>query len=175
MSEIQIAWLQLILDGGIGLLLILAGVIARNNLKKKIRACTEQAEGVVKKHKFPGNGRMYPVVEYCVNGRCYKAKKDFYGVKTVKVSGIPVPVQTDAYEDEKGWLCVKMGAVASLRQLAEQMWPIGSKMTVFYDPNKPKKCYVERPLSKSFFISALILSGVIFILLSILVFFLIQL
>ena len=175
MSEIQIAWLQLVLDGGMGLLLILVGVIAQNNQKKKNQACTELAEGIVKQHKFPGNGRMYPVVEYCVNGICYRAKKDFHGVKTVKVSGFPVPVQTDAYEDEKGWLCVKKGAVASLRQRAEQMWPIGSKMTVFYDPNKPKKCYVERPLSKNFLAFALILSGVILILLSILVFFLIQL
>lgn len=51
------------------------------------------------------------------------------------------------HEDEKGWLHVKTGAIANLRQLAEQLWPINSKMAVYYNPNNPKKCYVgELPL-----------------------------
>lgn len=175
MTEIQIAWSELLTVGGLGFALILSGVIIKHSMKRRNQACTAQVDGVVKKHAFPGDGRMYPIVEYCVNGTRYKAKKNFYGIKTVKFSGLPVHVQSNAYEDEKGWLCVKMGSIANLRQLAEQLWPIGSKVTVYYDPNKPKKCYVDRPLSKSFVTMMFILTGVITILLSILVFFLIQL
>lgn len=175
MSEIQLAWLEVLTVGGPGVIMILSGVISRHYMKKRNNACTEQVDGIVKKHVFPGNGRMYPIVEYCVNGTYYKTEKKFYGFKTVRASGLPVHVQEDAYEDEKGWLCVKMGPIANLRQLAEQLWPIGSKMTVFYDPNKPKKCYVDRPISKNFFTMMITLGGGLLILMSILVFFLMQL
>ncbi len=44
-------------------------------------------------------------------------------------------MKSEVYEDEKGWLHVKTGAIANLRQFAEQLWPINSKMTVYYNPN----------------------------------------
>ena len=47
-------------------------------------------------------------------------------------------MKSEVYEDEKGWLHVKTGAIANLRQFAEQLWPINSKMTVYYNPNNPK-------------------------------------
>ena len=92
-----------------------------------------------------------------------------------QISGVPVPVKSEVYEDEKGWLHVKTGSIANLRQLAEQLWPINSKMTVYYNPNNPKKCYVDRPISKSFTSMMFIIMGIVTILLSVLVFFLMQL
>ena len=50
-------------------------------------------------------------------------------------------MKSEVYEDEKGWLHVKTGAIANLRQFAEQLWPINSKMTVYYNPNNLKKFY----------------------------------
>ena len=47
-------------------------------------------------------------------------------------------MKSEVYEDEKGWLHVNNGAIANLRQFAEQLWPINSKMTVYYNPNNPK-------------------------------------
>ena len=46
-------------------------------------------------------------VEYFVNGTCYKAKKKFRGIITTQLSGVPVPMKSEVYEDEKGWLHVK--------------------------------------------------------------------
>lgn len=175
MSEIEIAWLELITVGGLGAILVLLGVIINITVKRRNQLCTKQTDGIVKQYGFPGNERMYPIVEYFVNGTCYKTKKKFRGVKTTKISGLSIPVKSKAYEDEKGWLHVKIGAIANLRELAEQLWPIDSKMTVYYNPNNPKNCYIDRPISKSFATMMFIITGMATILLSVLLFFLIQL
>lgn len=54
--------------------------------------------------------------------------------------------------------------MVSYRDLAQKLWPIGSAMTVWYDPKKPKTGYVEclirseagfeLPLSGALFIAA---------------------
>lgn len=175
MTEIQIAWLELMTVGGLGVILVLLGVTFNIIVKRQNQLCTKQTDGSVKQYGFPGNGRVYPIVEYFVNGTCYKTKKKFRGIKTTQISGVPVPVKSEVYEDEKGWLHVKTGFIANLRQLAEQLWPINSKMTVYYNPNNPKKCYVDRPISKSFTSMMFIIMGIVTILLSVLVFFLMQL
>ena len=160
MTEIQIAWLELMTVGGLGVILVLLGVTFNIIVKRQNQLCTKQTDGIV---------------EYFVNGTCYKTKKIFCGIKTTQISGVPVPVKSEVYEDEKGWLHVKTGSIANLRQLAEQLWPINSKMTVYYNPNNPKKCYVDRPISKSFTSMMFIIMGIVTILLSVLVFFLMQL
>ena len=167
MTEIQIAWLELMTVGGLGVILVLLGVTFNIIVKRQNQLCTKQTDGIVKQYGFPGNGRVYPIVEYFVNGTCYKTKKKFRGIKTTQISGVPVPVKSEVYEDEKGWLHVKTGSIANLRQLAEQLWPINSKMTVYYNPNNPKKCYVDRPISKSFTSMMFIIMGIVTILLSV--------
>lgn len=161
MTEIQIAWLELMTVGGLGVILVLLGVTFNIIVKRQNQLCTKQTDGIVKQYGFPGNGRVYPIVEYFVNGTCYKTKKIFCGIKTTQISGVPVPVKSEVYEDEKGWLHVKTGSIANLRQLAEQLWPINSKMTVYYNPNNPKKCYVDRPISKSFTSMMFIIMGIV--------------
>ena len=121
MSELQIAWLELITVGGLGVILALSGVIINIVTKRQSKLCTKQTEAVVVQYGFLGQGRMYPIVEYFVDGTCYKTKKKFRGVKIKRVSGFPVPVSSEAYEDEKGWLNVKIGPIANFRQLAEQL------------------------------------------------------
>lgn len=176
MSEIQIAWLELITVGGLGVILALSGVIINIVQKKQNRLCTKKTEGIVTQYGFPGEGRMYPIVEYFVEGRGYKTRKKFRGVKTKKMSGLlSIQVESKAYEDERGWLHVKIGPIANLRQLAEQLWPIDSKMTVYYNPNNPKKCYVDRPASESATSMIFVLTGITTMILSVLAFFLIQL
>lgn len=173
-TEIQIAWLELILVGGLGVILVLSGAMINFIVKRQSSLCTKQTDGIVKQYKFPGEARIYPVVEYSVNGKNYRAKKKFRGIKTEIVSGLPIPIQPEAYEDEKGWLHVKIGPIANVRQLAERLWPIGSRMIVYYDPQNPKNCYVDRPIVRSFTSMMFILMGVATIILSILVFFLVQ-
>lgn len=119
MSELQIAWLELVTVGGLGAILALFGVIINIVTKKQNKLCTKHTEGIVVQHGFSGEGRMYPIVEYFVNSTCYKTRKKFRGVKIKRISGLPAPISSGIYEDEKGWLYVKIGPVANLHKLAE--------------------------------------------------------
>ena len=142
-----------------GIILALAGVIINIIAERQNKLCTQHTEGIVIQYGFPGDGRMYPIVEYFVDGVCYKAKKKFRGVKRIRISGFPIKVQSKAYEDEKGWLHIKIGPIANLHQIAEQLWPIGSKMTVFYNPNDPKKMLCRQTNFRKLYIHNVRLSG----------------
>ena len=77
------------------------------------------------------------------------------------------------YENEKR-LVAKTERIANLRELAEQLWPIGSKMSVYYNPNNPKRCYVDRPVLGSTISAVFIVTGLIILALSVLLFVLIH-
>lgn len=168
-------WIQLIVDGGIGLILIISGIFMNMISKRHNKQCIKSVEGYVVSYSFPGESRMCPVVEHVVDGITYKTKKKYKGIKSVKASGIPLPVKSNAYEDEKGYLHIKTGAIINVRQMAEKLWPINSKMIVFYNPDKPKICYVDRPIHNSFASMMFIIMGSVVIVMSIIVFFLMQL
>lgn len=127
MSQVQIAWLEFILVGGLGVILTLSGM-------------------------------MIHIVAQ----------------RTKQISGLPAYVEPNVYEDEKGYLHVKIGPIANLRQLAEQLWPVGSKMTVYYNPENPKKCYIDRPIYGGITSILFIIIGIVTIMLSLIVFILIQ-
>ena len=175
MTELQIAYLELAIAGGIGALLVIAGIVARALAKRANDSCTARTTGTVVNHRFAGEGRLYPIVRYEVSGKSYQMRKKYNGVKFVQVAGLPVPMQPEAHEDEKGWLHVKLGPMANVRDLAEQLWPIGSGMTVYYDPAKPQRGYVDRPVSSSFACTMFIVGGLATIAMGVLVFFLVQL
>lgn len=174
MTTSQISLLALISVGGIGVLLIGVSMLMKAAAHRKAKACTAMAAGTVIDHRFMGEGRMYPVLEYTVGGAQHYVRKQFRGVKTVRLSGLPVRSQTAAYEDAKGWLHVKMGPVARLSTLAEQLWPLGSQMTVHYDPDNPDKSYVERPIVGNFATLMFTIAGFLLIAVSILLYVLIQ-
>ena len=71
MAEIQIAWLELMTVGGLGVILVLLGVTFNIIVKRQNQLCTKQTDGIVKQYGFPGNGRVYPIVEYFVNGTVF--------------------------------------------------------------------------------------------------------
>ena len=82
MTTSQISLLALILVGGIGILLIGVSVLMKAVARRKAKACTAATMGTVIDHRFMGEGRMYPVLEYTVDGTQYRAKKQFRGIKT---------------------------------------------------------------------------------------------
>lgn len=79
-----------------------------------------------------------------------------------------------AHEDAKGWLHVQTGPIARLGTLAEQLWPLGSQMTVYYNPSNPDKSYVERPIVGNFATLMFNIAGFLLIAMSILLYVLIQ-
>ena len=86
MAEIQIAWLELMTVGGLGVILVLLGVTFNIIVKDRINCVQKKTDSIVKQYGFPGNGRVCPIVEYFVNGTCYKAKKKFRGIITTQLS-----------------------------------------------------------------------------------------
>ena len=150
MTTSQISLLALISVGGIGILFIGASMLMKAAARKKAKACTAATMGTVIDHRFMGEGRMYPVLEYTVDGTQYRATKQFRGIKTKSLSGLPIRTQAAAHEDPKGWLHVQTRPIARPDTLAEQLWPLGRQMTVYYNPSSPDKSYVERPIVGDF-------------------------
>ena len=174
MTTSQISLLALILVGGSGILLIGVSALMKAAARRKAEACTAATRGTVVDHRFTGEGRMYPVLEYTVDGTQYRAKKQFRGIKIKSLSGLPIYTQAVAHEDAKGWLRVQTGPVARLSTLAEQLWPLGSQMTVYYNPSNPDKSYVERPIVGNFATLMFNIAGFSLIAVGILLYVLIQ-
>lgn len=127
MTTSQISLLALILVGGIGILLIGVSMLMKAVARRKAKGCTAATTGTVIDHRFMGEGRMYPVLEYTVDGTQY-----------------------------------------------QQLWPLGSQMTVHYNPGNPSKSYVERPIVGNFATLMFNIAGFLLIAMSILLYVLIQ-
>lgn len=82
MTTSQISLLALISVGGIGILLIGMSTLMKAAARRKAKACTAMIMGTVIDHRFMGEGRMYPVLEYTVDGTRCHVRKQFRGVKT---------------------------------------------------------------------------------------------
>ena len=91
MTTSQISLLALILVGGIGILLIGVSALMKAAARRKAKACTAVTMGTVIDHRFMGEGRMYPVLEYTVDGTQYRAKKTIPWHKDQKLVGTPHP------------------------------------------------------------------------------------
>lgn len=52
MTEIQIAWLELMTVGGLGVILVLLGVTFNIIVKRQNQLCTKQTDGIVKQYGF---------------------------------------------------------------------------------------------------------------------------
>lgn len=62
-----------------------------------------------------------------------------------------------------------------MRKLAETLWPLGSTMNVYYNSDKPKINYVDRPITNNFLFYFFLITGFVCIIISILIFFLMRL
>ena len=145
MTNGQLAGMIFAVVGGPGLLLILIGVIIRLVQKKKMQACTMQTMGAVVDYRFRGEGRMQPVVEYEAGGKTYRVLRKFRGYVTVQKHNPAKPYQdSGAYVSKRDFLHVPMRAVTNLRSMAQQLWPMGSSMPVYYDPARPERAYAEK-------------------------------
>ena len=168
MTDIQIAILEIATVGGTGLLIGIIGIAVWIAQKRKTARCTEKTAGQVIRHRFRGGGRMEPVIGYRVDGQEYVTVRTFRGIIT-KTNVTPRNVYTDqgAYVSEKDWLVVPMSAVTNLKKMAEDLWPTGSRMTVWYDPERPGKAFAQKKPDKAPAVSMIFIAvGTFMILLS---------
>lgn len=166
------ALLGLIIVGSIGLITIVTGILIKIITKKRISTCTSKAIGRVVNYKFLGKSNFYPQIEFEVEGVKYITRLKFNGVKNVRKIGSLFNVQEEAWEDDKGYLCIKVGFISNLKSIAEKMWPIGKEMEVFYNPQNPNINYAVRPITNNFLYLMFVLMGIFTIIMSVVVYLL---
>ena len=81
--------------------------------------------------------------------------------------------EPEAWEDEKGYLHVRTGIIANMRQLAQALWPVGSEMEVYYDPDDPGASCVGVPVSNAVLCRVFLFAGAGIAALGVLLYFLI--
>lgn len=84
-----------------------------------------------------------PIVEYEVNRKKYKTALRYSLVITTSSSFNPVrsKVKGDLLDTK---LRISNNSVMSVNTIMQESFPIGSKMNVYYNPDKPKESFVER-------------------------------
>lgn len=143
--------------GAVGLLIILMSIpffAHRKNLKKN---CTAEAMGTVVKYRYSGgSGRVSvaPKVEFDVDGKTYKAYRHYKGVSSVQKKTIDpkkfLGQQDYFYIGNNDIFYINTaGVMHDYKKLGEQVWPIGTKLPVKYNPNKPKQAFVEKVVTTS--------------------------
>lgn len=163
--------MALLILSALGFLLVLIAVIIKTYTKKKNKRCTSETYGKVIKYLFPGDGRIVSVVEFETNQKKYVSKKMFNGYIKVRKPSLSDPY---AWEDEKGFLHTTVGPIANVKQVAQELWPIGAEMKVYFDSIDPRINYVERPTENSLAFFIFLITGIALIALGVLMYWLIQ-
>ena len=156
-----------------GLILFIVGAFMRLAAEKRNDKCTAQSTGIVidyyrKGSLSHGDFHVGPVVEFKnEHGNSYTARKNFAGVVR-KTDSRRVGLENGMYEDSKGVLRITTGRSGlSEEAMAENLWPLGSEMTVYYDPSDPSvRNYVDKPVNSKVLPNIFMLTGIAFVVLS---------
>ncbi|OXN00885.1 DUF3592 domain-containing protein [Bifidobacterium vansinderenii] len=145
MTHTQITILLLATLGLPGLALLIVGIAVIAVQRGKARRCTAVTTGWVIDYRFPGGDQFYPVIGYQVDGRGYKVNRRFRGyVTTSKITPLNPYVDSGAYVSDRDVLHMRSGMVTNYRTMAQQLWPQGSTMPVYYDPANPAHAFAQR-------------------------------
>lgn len=143
----MIHYLPLLILGTSGIIFVIVGILVASANNKRRKSCTEVTTGKVIKYCYPGNQSVGPVAEYYVEGKKYKASKKYrYFSSITKRKSVKDfnPSNASIYVDDNDVFHISSGGVINYKKLAAETWPIGSEIKVFYNPEKPKKAYLER-------------------------------
>ena len=121
------------------------------------KRCTEKTEGVIIRYSYAlYNGISLPVVEYTVDGNQYKVVGPKFIMAISNTISTPLgsvvsDVKMDNLEDGEipqilRYKIYRNSFISLTKSPFMERFPIGGKAAVYYDPNKPKHSYVERPL-----------------------------
>lgn len=139
MAQQETAIIVLLTLGGTGLLLLVVGIflIIRQNMK--VKKCQEKTYGVVVGYKRRSRELIVPVVEYHVFGNMYQKTRNFRAVISKswrRQDEEPVTISENDYVFLRGRIMTQ--------KMAEKIWPINMQMSVYYDPIKPQRAFVEK-------------------------------
>ena len=162
----------LLVMSGIGMVLFTSGILISAADKKKINRCSQNTLGTIVKYSYLGRA-FAPIAEYCIDGESYEVRRRFRGViETNK----PLSLYNNkgAYVSDKDFLHIQRAAITNFESMANTLYPLGSKLTVYYNPQKPKEAFLEKLPSKSSVCAFVFIgTGIFYILLGVLMYFLI--
>lgn len=145
--------------------------------KRKIEVkCTEKTSGkIIRYSRMLYNNISLPVVEYSVNNVSYEVVgPKFKGsiIKTISnpfnnvKSEIESNLTTRDNLPEVLKLNIKENAIISItKSPLFDLYPIGSEVEVYYNPNKPKMAYVQRFVKPIWILNACLFIGILFLVL----------
>lgn len=124
---------------------------------RNAKRCTEKTEGVIIRYSYAlYNGISLPVVEYTVNGKQYKVvgpkfQRAISNTVSTPLGSIVSDVKMDNFEDGEipqvlRYKIYRNSFISLTKSPLMERFPIGGKVTIYYDPKKTKYSYVERPL-----------------------------
>ena len=120
---------------------------------RNAKRCTERTEGVIIRYSYAlYNGISLPVVEYTVDGNLYKVfRSAISNTISTPLGSIVSDVKMDNIEGDDipqvlRYKIYRNSFISLTKSPLMERFPIGEKVTVYYDPKKPKHSYVERPL-----------------------------
>ena len=124
---------------------------------RNAKRCTEKTEGVIIRYSYAlYNGISLPVVEYTVDGNQYNVVGPKFIMAISNTISTPLgsvvsDVKMDNLEDGEipqilRFQIYRNSFISLTKSPLMERFPIGGKVAVYYDPNKPKHAYVERPL-----------------------------
>lgn len=87
-----------------------------------------------------------PIVEYVVDGTSYRKSLQYFIIKTVSLPWGPISTSDNFTREDMlaNSLTFYRNSFISFNNLMHTHFPVYSKMTVWYDPEKPNRAYVER-------------------------------
>lgn len=113
--------------------------------KKMVRLATSSIKGtVVGYNSFRGGNP--PIVEYKVNGVAYKKSFRYFFIRTVSTPWGPKQASYFLTREEMlaNSITFYRNSFVSFNTALQTQFPLCSSMTVWYDPEKPSRAYVER-------------------------------
>ena len=127
------------------------------NNYRNAKRCTQKTEGLIIRYSYAlYNGISLPVVEYTVDGNQYKVvgpkfRSAISNTISTPLGSIVSDVKMDNIEGDDipqvlRYKIYRNSFISLTKSPLMERFPIGEKVTVYYDPKKPKHSYVERPL-----------------------------
>lgn len=157
--------------GGLVLIVLAFAIFYKYLIQEK--RCTSKTEGTIKKYTIANyNGIHLPVVYYEVSGKEYKVKGPEYKWIITKTKSTPFSKNKMEYQEKNQNLIIDRSVNSNFqiyKNPVQQLYPINSKIDVFYDPNNPKLSYVLKYCNKKIFFWIMLITGILVLIIDFLI------
>ncbi len=136
----------------LGIAFLAIGVIARRREDGKVARCTACTMGTVTRHmlkRLDDDLMPVPIVSYEVAGMDYEVAREFRGLSTGRNGFRTLANSNDeAFVSDSDWLHIRTGRHTDYNAISQRLWPLGSPMPVYYNPQDPSESFAQKVPSK---------------------------